>query len=316
MPATLLGLAFFACFGGCTNLEGLTSSNAAREGVDAAPDATMTTDASLTEADVARPTTCRWNAPFASVRAVLSPGMEDNGVAAAQLSPDERVVYFQVLKTNETGYDLFRAERNDRASVFDMSLRTPLAELNDPTGNETNFAVRADGLLTVFSSNRGDAAMQTLYTAQRGSLAMPFSTPTQILTLGVPPEATSPFITKDGSELWFAVASGTARSMYVSPITAVGFGAATPRPDVPGWIPVLSDDKLTIYYALGQSSLDNAVRVAHRNGPLEPFAASSLVSEVNQGGDAPSWLSPDQCSLYITSRRDGKPEVLVAERTP
>ena len=276
----------------------------------------MTTDASLTEADVARPTTCRWDAPFASVRAVASPAPDDNGVAAPQLSPDELVVYFQVLKTNDTGYDLYRAERKDRASAFDMSLRTPLAELNDPTSNETNLAVRADGLLTVFSSNRGDAAMQSLYTAQRGSLAMPFSTPTQILTLGVPPEATSPFITKDGSELWFAVASGTNRSMYVSPITTAGFGAATPRPDVPGWFPVLSDDKLTIYYALGQSSLDNAVRVAHRNGPLEPFAASSLVREVNQGGDAPGWLSPDQCRLYLTSRRAGKPKILVAERTP
>ena len=116
VPTALLGLACFACFaffGGCADLEGLTSPNAAREGLDAAAalDAPMTTDASLTEADVARPTTCRWDAPFASVRAVASPGPDDNGVAAAELSPDELVVYFQVLKTNDSGYDLYRAER-------------------------------------------------------------------------------------------------------------------------------------------------------------------------------------------------------------
>ena len=39
----LLGLACFASFGGCASLEGLTSADGAREGLDAAADAPMTT---------------------------------------------------------------------------------------------------------------------------------------------------------------------------------------------------------------------------------------------------------------------------------
>ena len=173
-------------------------------------------------------------------------------------------------------------------------------------------------MLAVFTSNRLDAGVPDFFAARRTSLDANFGATAPITTLGPTPEKASAFITKDGAELWLSVIDGPNRRTYVSPITGAGFGQATLRPDVDGWSPVLSDDKRTIYYALGQNSLDNAVRVAHRAGPLEPFPTSSLLNEVNAMGESPSWLSPDQCRLYITTRRnvDRRPELFVAERVP
>lgn len=307
-----------AALAACASLEGLTTSSAGDAGntpVDAASEGAS--DAGVADADAARPTTCAWNAPFATPRVVVtSDGGDggDDGVAQAQLSPDELVIYFQVR--NGANHELYRAARTSKELPF--GARVPMTELNEPAANDTNIAVSSDGLLAVFTSDRLDAGVPDFFVARRTSLVASFDTPSPITTLGPTPEKSCAFITKDGNELWFSVVDGPERKTYLSPITGAGFGKATLRPDVNGWFPILSDDKLTIYYALGLSSLDNAVRVAHRDGPLEPFRPASLVNEVNAAGESPSWLSPDQCRLYITTRRniDKRPEIFVAERMP
>lgn len=308
----LLGLG--AALAACANLDGLTGATGA--GVDAGGEprdgATESAPPDAT-ADAARGTSCRWDAPFSTPRLILTTLAGDDGVAQPQLSPDELVMYFQVRQGSNS--DFYRTSRTSREGEFGP--RVAITELNDSTANDTNIALRADGLLSVFTSNRADASVPPeLYVSRRTGVAQPFEPPSAITTLGPTPEKSSGFITKDGAELWFSVINGTARETYLSPITPAGFGQATPRPDVAGWFPVLSDDKLTIYYALGQSSIDNAVRVAHRAGPLDAFPISSLVNEINAGGESPSWLSPDQCRLYITSRRNVRPEIFVAERVP
>ena len=315
-PAVLALLAFF---GGCTSLEGLASSGH-DAGSPGAGDAGSTDSAigpvdgsqkdATSEGDAAPGTICRWDAPFTTVGVVLTSPDED--VAAPQLSPDEKVMYFQ--GTAGAPDDLDTVSRADRTQPFGD--RQPISELNVPSAKDTNIAVRADGLVAVISSDRADAGAPELYASSRMNASAGFSMPVLITTLGpTAPKATS-FITKDGSELWFSVTDGVTRATYLAPAKSTSFGQATPRTDVPGWFPVLSDDKLTIYFAAGQTSVDNAIRVSHRAGPLDAFPPSSLVNEVNQGGDTPSWLSPDQCRLYMTTQRNKRAEIFMAERRP
>ncbi|MGH7285597.1 MAG: hypothetical protein ACRELY_29100, partial [Polyangiaceae bacterium] len=227
--------------------------------------------------------------------------------------------YYQIRGPADAGslFDFFRASRADTTLPFQDT--TPLNELNLSTANDTNLTVSADGLFAVFASDRADdAGVADLYKSGRASANDPFGTPSMIIALGVADPLATPFLTVDGKELWFSAIAdgGQSQTTYVAPLVDGGFKPATARPDIEGWSAVLSDDKLTAYYAAGVNSATNAIRVAHRTGALEPFPPGSLVNEVNAGGDTPSWLSPDGCRLYFTTRRNTIAQIFVAERAP
>jgi hypothetical protein len=63
--------------------------------------------------------------------------------------------------------------------------------------------------------------------------------------------------------------------------------------------------------------------VARRTTPTGTFATPTLVPELNDANaavsDVPSWISADDCRLYLTSDRasvGGPSDVYVATRTP
>lgn len=79
---------------------------------------------------------------------------------------------------------------------------------------------------------------------------------------------------------------------------------------------VLSADLLTMYLASNRpGSKEEDIWVAHRQTPSGDFGAPERVENVSSAtADVPSWLSPDNCRLYLTSKRGGPRKVYVAAR--
>jgi hypothetical protein len=85
-----------------------------------------------------------------------------------------------------------------------------VSALNDPSANDIQPNVRADGLEVVFSSNRaGPLGAQDVWVATRGAIADPWSAPVNIGS-GVNTAAaeTRPSLSRDGNQLLFGRAPG------------------------------------------------------------------------------------------------------------
>jgi hypothetical protein len=136
-----------------------------------------------------------------------------------------------------------------------------------------------------------------------------------------------PFSASDG-ELWFAfrvAGSATALHLRRAPKMSIGFGAPVPVAELDGatddgW-PVLSDDKLTIYFSSTRSGTGTQgkadIWAAHRTSATGTFNAPTDVVELNgPATDQAGWLSLDDCRLYLSSNRrsSGGYDVYVAER--
>jgi len=135
----------------------------------------------------------------------------------------------------------------------------------------------------------------------------------------------SPFLTPDGSPLYYsAPTTGTAgyTELFLAHRNAAG-GFDTPAvvaelsSPLMDDNPVLTPDLLTIFFssnrAGGTFGGTYGIWTASRAKVTDPFGTPRVISELNSSGrDAPSWVSADGCTLYI-SREDG---VSVAHRLP
>jgi Tol biopolymer transport system component len=78
---------------------------------------------------------------------------------------------------------------------------------------------------------------------------------------------------------------------------------------------VLAPDGLTIYFASDRGLSDVDIFAATRPTTAAPFGTPVRLRNVNSTvTDAPSWVSRDQCRLYMSSARAGTPDVYVASR--
>jgi Tol biopolymer transport system component len=129
-----------------------------------------------------------------------------------------------------------------------------------------------------------------------------------------------PYITRDGSELYFSrraqsTADGSPQPVdlyyaslkgdkFIDPkaVAAVNTPASSER------APVLSSDGLHLYFASdrpgGNGLLD--IYVAHRARRDDSFGPTEAVAELNStDAESPGWISPDNCELYFSSDRSG-----------
>ena len=84
--------------------------------------------------------------------------------------------------------------------------------------------------------------------------------------------------------------------------------------------PILSDDGLTLYFASNRSGAAGFdIFMATRPGPTGAFGAPTPVAELNTADhDFPSYITPDELTIYIASDRTGTMgsyDVYVATRT-
>jgi hypothetical protein len=232
----------------------------------------------------------------------------------ARLSPDELTIWL------ERDSDILVATRPDVGHDFG----TPqVVTAVDTTNVEGAATITADGLTMYFQSDRpGGRGSVDIWVATRVSLTSPFSTPMLVQTINTAADEHDPYVTPDGSALYWTVISPSGQDVYTAKLGPSGFSA----PTLVGGLQssahdshiVVSADQLIVYWASDRSdpaaSGSTDIWTAARASTSEPFGTPQILAPLNSTSyDDPTWISPDGCDLYLQSGRAGA-DLYVAHR--
>jgi len=270
--------------------------------------------------------TCDPASAFSAPMPVM--GLEATGLTpqAPRLSSDELTIYFA---GNPAGQDaqLYAAVRTSRTAPFGMPVALPA----ENTGKTFDPDVSRDGLTLWFASLRIPNEGQHLYVATRPSTLAEFGPPGLVAMIGAPDVTVSdgqPFEAPDGTELWFtSTRQPTLGGSDIWRVVRTGAGFASPvmeaalSSSAEDWFPVLSLDRLTIYFASNRSTAGAKggydIWTSHRSSVNDGFPAPTSVAELDTADDEYSgWLSSDNCRLYGRRDHAGAIEIFVATRQP
>jgi Tol biopolymer transport system component len=231
------------------------------------------------------------------------------------LSWDELTIYFHSKNTSGVSQLLFA-----RRSSIDEDFGTPavLANVNSGLQEAQPMVAKSDLTLYFVSDRDGN---DNLYAASRvvggDPGANPFTDPRPLLNLNSSVSDQAPFLSADASELWFTTDQPTASSpfrIFRAAGPAFNAGAAVAELDTAGAniSPTLSADGLTVYFGSDRAGTlgQRDIWFAKRAGPGASFGTVASASTLNvalnsAGDDLPSWVSADDCRLYLTSSRPG-----------
>jgi Tol biopolymer transport system component len=245
---------------------------------------------------------------------------------SAHLSPDELTVYFTSTRPNGPGQaSLYVATRPSKKDPFGTP--APIPNVNSQFSDEFP-SVSADGLMLVFSSDRANPGYEHIYVSTRSSTSSAFGAPVLVSSLTSSAVDREGYLLPAGTELYFASnRAGGAGSddIYRSFIHGGSFQQPSDVSELSTQYeeehPTVSGDDLTIFFAstrpdLGaQGSWD--ILVATRASTSASFNSITNVEKLNSPyGDLPDWISPDGCTLYMSSTRGpgGSWQLYVATR--
>lgn len=260
-------------------------------------------------------------APFTSfdpVTEINTPDYEKT----AWLSADELTIYFTRAPANPTNGG---GPGNAQARIF-MATRTSTtlpfsgeSVVSPPTdeksGGDLDPLVTSDGLGLWFSSYRKD--VKRLFLSSRQTPADPWGSPVYV-NMGTGYEEYEPSLTGDGAALYFTstlakAGEGKSQNIYrktfgpgggAGPVDYVD-GLNTPRAEKAA---VVSADDRIIYFSatVPPAHTDYNIWVATRAQPSDPWGERQMLPELSSiGYDAPVWISPDLCTLYVSADRPG-----------
>jgi Tol biopolymer transport system component len=246
---------------------------------------------------------------------------ETRSDATASLSADELTIYFGSDRDG-VQWDIFTASRADRTDRFDDPVL--LDVLNSPS-DEGDISVTPDELEAYFISNRSGTFH--IYVATRSTRTAEFSDPALVANVaGVPGSTTewAPFITADGSNLYFATNATGLEDIYRATKTGGDFDEPAPvielntgsYADIEA---ALSPDELSIYFSStrpdGGAKGDFDIWQATRSSKDEEFSGLVNVAELNtEGYERPEWVSADGCRLYFTAYDGALWHIYLAEK--
>lgn len=296
--------ALLACVGDAplptTNADGGSEASTTTDGA-------TTTDGSTTDGSVG----CNANADFGTPEPL--PGLETTTLRSFSINATETKVYATVQAGN-AGFDLV---------VYTLSGGTfgnpqPITELNGPTNtNDEHAVVSANEKIIAFTSDR-TSGFPNMWLADRGIPSAPFGNLTSAGAVAsinqgntstyVPLE---PFLSAEGTDLYFVRNSDGEYTLSYASRGDVTQAFGPPKAlFVNASSPVLSTDRLRLYYAVSQKE----IYVTKRASAGAPFPAGTALFELSADVDAggvvlsqlPSGLSTDGCTLYFLSNRVGK----------
>jgi hypothetical protein len=245
------------------------------------------------------------------------------------LSDDELTVIFSDNSLKNPGFvTLFEARRANFKAPFGKA--TELTALHVTGYREETPRISADGKSLVFASNRpggtGTTVISGFYLAERASSAAAF----QVLGLleipdifgsGTEFKKSSPFLTRDQTELWFerSASNPIQSAIWSATVTSSGIGQPVERlTDSQGGAsaPNLSADGLSMYYTANDGAASGLnVWKATRAATNAPFTKAAKVVELSSTGDDWLWhISGDGCRAYLRSTRP--PEGLFVAAKP
>lgn len=286
------------------------------EGADAAP----------SEASLDANATCDPRGVFD--KPMLLAGLNTSfGDFGARLTPDELTVYFSSARTAGTDFDIYVATRTSLGSTFGAPMR--VAALSTTARDDGYPSISSDGLEIFLSRAVSGAATYDVYRASRTTTDASFGAAASLGAVNDPGTADyQPFVAQNG-DLYFLSGrrAATGSDIFFAPrLSDGGFGApaaieAVATTAVDG-TPVLSFDMLTMYFqsARVDTGGDSAgdIWVAHRGSLSTPFKDIMRVAELNTPNvsDFPTWLSADNCRLYMSSQPGGRLQIYLATRRP
>jgi Tol biopolymer transport system component len=236
--------------------------------------------------------------------AELESGAAEGGL---RLLPDELTGFFWSTRPGGPGTaNLYVTRRSDRTSPFGGI--TLLGNVNSSV-SQIDPGVVASGLTLVFRSNRaGGAGGDDLYSAARASVAADFSNVTSLSTLNSASNDVQPFLTPDGSEIYFASNRTGDYDIYRAALDNGMYGAPSAVAElnetgVDDADPVISADGLTMFFSSTRPGGVGAADIwmAARSAPASAFGPPVNVTELNSTSqDDPTWLSVDGCRLYMS----------------
>lgn len=245
-----------------------------------------------------------------------------------RFSPDELTMYISGRLQGEADVNVYVATRASTSDNFGTA--TQLANINVTTANDWDPAVTSNGQTIIYGTTRTSGNGTDLYVASRGSTAADFGTPGVLANVNsLADDDAQPFITADDQELWFSSNRSGGSGMhdiYRSTKSGSAFGAPIRVTELSTagdeWTPVLSADKLTIYFGTStagtgtKGSID--IWTSHRAAVTDTWPTPTPVTNLNSTAiDAAAWLSPDNCRLYFWSTgADAIGNVYVAIRHP
>lgn len=264
---------------------------------------------------------CDRSKPFGEPEPVLGINSAVDETSAT-FSADERTVFLARSPIGDAAKrEIYVARRPTREDPFDTP--TSMAEVNS-NAEDDNASVTADGLLLVMHSARGGVGNE-LYSSKRADAGEPFPNPSLLPNVDGVGSNIDPFVMPDAKKLYFArdtvslakydlfVALGDGNGLFVGPMQLEGLDD-----DSNEMQPVVRADDLELFYASDRGSSSFDVRHATRSATSTAFGPSSPVAELNTAGyDAPTWISPDGCRLYLSSDRTntvGGRDIWVATR--
>ncbi|MGA7121811.1 MAG: hypothetical protein WBY94_17015 [Polyangiaceae bacterium] len=242
-----------------------------------------------------------------------------------RLMPDELRGFFWSARDGGPGFiNLYEVTRPDLdASFGGIKL---LNNVNFPASLNMDPTTTASGGLLIYRYRMGrtDSGVDQLYWAERADAAsdFPVGTPVPGLDAGTMYNV-QPYILPDGTELYFSSISGMDFGIYRALFAGGVFGAPSPVSELnlPGTNegdPLVTADDLTIYFSStrpGGVGLQD-IWMAQRPDKSSAFSGLVDLKNVNSSGvDAPTWISPDGCRLYLSSdRADAGFDLYVANR--
>lgn len=195
----------------------------------------------------------------------------------------------------------------------------PITQLNDPIAKDQDPTLTADLLQIFFFSDR--SGEDEIWTARRPSVAESWGVPEQVVELGSPSSERNPFISRDGTRIWFHstrepigiwyAERADLASEFSQPValdldlTGLDSGAISPS---------LTPDFLRMAVSIGASDTRNIYELARptENGVFSPPAlVEGLESDF---ADSTPFLIDEGLELLFSSGRTGGGDLYWARR--
>ena len=238
----------------------------------------------------------------------------------ATLTADELTMVFQRSNSGSDG-QIMKATRTSKTADFGTpAVMTELVQI----GHDISPSIRNDGLVLYWAEvveGSGASARRAIMIATRLTATATFEDPKPFsFTTSSNANDEQPYATADAKELYFSRSTTGASRIFRVTATADGWTAPAEvtelRASNSAEVHVaLSTDGLTMYFASDRKKVnDYDIYVAKRPSIGAAFANITPLASLNTANvaDVPTWLSPDNCRLYIT--RDT--QIMVATRKP
>ncbi len=260
---------------------------------------------------------CDPAAPFRSITPIESLNSFENDEIWPRLTPDEQTVVLGTQRTPDP-FGIYLSTRPDPRADFSAPIY--VAPVNAPPAFDADPMLSADGMRLFLQSDR--TGSKDLFVAERSSPMGSFGPARPIDTLNTPADEIQPFLSADGTSLWFARTVDGRSQIFRADVAGAAFGPAAAVSELASlqddWLPVLSHDGLVLYFASKRSGGlgDFDIWVTQRENATAAFDLPRAVTDLNTVSlDAPGYLSVDRCRLYFHSGRNGaRLDVFVAEK--